>query len=345
MRLPSRNLNFKFHNRLKLLRSYINRNPISYGFPISISIELTSRCNLACTMCSRTFNLPLEERDIDFEVFKKVINEGKEKGVEALLLYGCGEPLLHPKIVEMVKYCNFLGLKTHLATNATLLTEEISKNLIEAGLSFVIFGIDGATKDVYEKYRLGARYEQVVKNIKTFLGIKRRFNSGVFVEIQMIKMRENFKQIALFEKQWKIKGVNSIRIKEDEVKREDLALGNSEETKRSGLCVFPWLGPLPIGANGDIIYHDWSQRPMTLNVMRNSLEEIWNSDEMQLLRIAHLKGNFKDYPECAHCKSTRPLFPFSIGSFIINNHALRKYLHIVEYAARFLKMPIFSSKI
>jgi len=81
---------------------------------------------------------------------------------------GFGEPLLHPGIVDMVARVKPLSTSVELITNATLLTPDLSKRLITAGLDILWMSLDGATPDNYADIRLGAALPQVLENIASF---------------------------------------------------------------------------------------------------------------------------------------------------------------------------------
>ncbi len=78
---------------------------------------------------------------------------------------GLGEPLFHPRTIEMVARIKQLGATVELITNGTLLTEKRSRQLIEAGLDILWVSIDGATPESYTDVRLGAALPKVLKNI------------------------------------------------------------------------------------------------------------------------------------------------------------------------------------
>ena len=89
-----------------------------------------------------------------------------------------GEPLLHPKLPEFIKYAKMKGiLETIINTNATHLNEKKSEELIEAGLDLIIYSFDGGSKKTYEKNRPGRfkknNFEDVYKNIKNFHKVKK----------------------------------------------------------------------------------------------------------------------------------------------------------------------------
>lgn len=159
----------KLKNKLLLLRSYILRRPYSDGIPSHFVVESTNKRNLSCPMCSRSMSPSFGH--MGFELFRKIVDENRD-AIELLLPFGAGEPLMNPRIFDMIAYCKRAGIKTELSTNATLLNREMSLKLLDSGLDYLILAFDGATPEVYEKYRKGAKFEKVRQNILEFLRLK-----------------------------------------------------------------------------------------------------------------------------------------------------------------------------
>jgi len=132
-----------------------NENPkkqIVGDFPIHLDAESTRRCNLRCPMCPRTIKLergePLEEDDMDFRLYKKIIDEGSENGLCSVKLCYLGEPLLCKDLPKMVKYAKENGIiDVMLNTNGVPLTERMSEKLIKAGLDKLFISFDSHIKE------------------------------------------------------------------------------------------------------------------------------------------------------------------------------------------------------
>jgi MoaA/NifB/PqqE/SkfB family radical SAM enzyme len=136
--------------------------------PTRIWVEASSHCNLKCSFCGNR-ELPRGDRGyMDFELFKRITDECSGKCGQFNLFHR-GESLLHPRIGEMVRYAGSRGIRTRMNTNATLLTKEMSKELIESGLDILSFSFDGYDPATYEANRPGAVYEKVLANILGFL--------------------------------------------------------------------------------------------------------------------------------------------------------------------------------
>ena len=142
-------------------------------FPLRIWIELSSRCNLSCRFCVNK-NLPSHQRgDMDFSLYKKIIDEIAGK-VHDVNLFHRGEPLLNKNIVPMIAYANKKGVRTRIHTNATLMNKELDRKMILAGLDLISFSFDGYVKEIYEKNRTGASFEKSLANIVDFLKVKKK---------------------------------------------------------------------------------------------------------------------------------------------------------------------------
>ena len=150
------------------------------NFPIHLDIENTSCCNLACPMCARTHDKWGGEENgmMNMDIYKKIIDEGAENGLCSIKLSLRGEPLLHPNVVEMVKYAKEKGiLDIYFNTNAMLLDERMARALIEAGLPRISISIEGITAEEYEASRPKAKFETLLQNIKKLNQIKQELNS------------------------------------------------------------------------------------------------------------------------------------------------------------------------
>ncbi len=133
-----------------------------------IYIEPTSLCNLACRTCIRNvWDEPLGS--MSAEVFSHILSGIKTLPSPPVVFFGgYGEPLLHPHIVEMVLQAKTAAASVELITNGTLLTRELSRQLIEAGLNTMWISLDGVSPENYADVRLGAELPTIFENISHF---------------------------------------------------------------------------------------------------------------------------------------------------------------------------------
>ncbi|MFX1236385.1 MAG: radical SAM protein [Promethearchaeota archaeon] len=135
---------------------------------LKLYIEPTNKCNLACRTCiRRTWNEPMGM--MSEKVFDQVIDGLKTFSPSPTVFFGgFGEPLSHPNIIEMIATVKKLGSKVELITNGTLLSKELSKKIIKAGLDILWVSIDGASPESYADIRMGAELPKVLENVAQF---------------------------------------------------------------------------------------------------------------------------------------------------------------------------------
>ena len=140
-----------------------------------VYVEPTTRCNLTCRTCIRNaWEEPLG--DMSEQVFERLL-EGLAafEPLPGVLFGGFGEPLAHPRILDMVGRVKALGApKVELITNGCLLNQETSHSLIEAGLDTLWVSLDGVRPESYGDVRLGALLPQVLENLRGFREVRRR---------------------------------------------------------------------------------------------------------------------------------------------------------------------------
>jgi MoaA/NifB/PqqE/SkfB family radical SAM enzyme len=157
-----------------------------------VYIEPTNRCNLACSMCMhRTWDEP--QGEMSWEVFTSIQDSLKRlTEIPTIFFGGLGEPLSHPKIIDMISQVKAQQAKVELITNGTLLDEGCARKLVESGLDRIWISIDGASPDSYADIRLGATLNEVVDNVRR---LKRLRSGGHFpkpeIGIVFVAMKRN----------------------------------------------------------------------------------------------------------------------------------------------------------
>lgn len=314
------------------------------AYPMTLIVENTAKCNLECPMCPRELGYYPPE-DFDFELFKRIIDEVRSQ-TELVFPWGAGEPLMNPDIYRMVRYCKDAGIYVVISTNGTFLNEKSSHQLIDCGLDNLIIAVDGTTPEVYEKYRKGAKFDKVVKNIHQFLKVKKERASKMFVVLQMVRLPDNRHQVRDFHKMWSIEGVDEIRIKEDEIVFTEVALEERiHHDRRRHPCYQLWQGPAMVNYKGDFYpcCHMWQEEPIG-NVNEEPLFKLWNSRKMKKLREAHLSGDLSDYPDCQNCHAPNPRLPVILGSFMVDMFKIRQWIPKMEKMAIFYNIPLFRDR-
>ena len=323
-------------NRAKLLASYLGRRTRVNALPVEYIVETTAKCNLYCPMCPReTHKQPKE--DMADSVYTRLV-EAAGRSAEHMMLIGLGEPLLDPKIFDRIAFCDQHKVFTLLSTNGTLLDKAATERLLDTNLEHITLSFDGSTKESFEFYRKGAKFEKVRDNFVHFARRKHERKSKIQVVVQMVRMERNWDEVEEFSRFWRaVSGVDEVRVKADEtdLMRPDAAHAPQDWQHP---CHYLWRGAMYVKHNGDIYpccqSYNLGGAPVG-NIGQSPLPEIFNSPAMVEMRQAHVSGRAGDIPVCANCRTAIPHPILVAGSLLFHGRTVRKLLPWVERLAYF----------
>ncbi len=141
--------------------------------PDIVQIESTNLCNAKCVFCPRD-EMHRRQGIMDIDLFKKIVDECAALGITHVRVHNYGEPFLDRQLVEKVRYAKLKGIKeVGMISNGSLITEELARGMIEAGLDAINISVDAAGKDVFERTRLNLDYDTVTGNVRTLARLRR----------------------------------------------------------------------------------------------------------------------------------------------------------------------------
>jgi radical SAM protein with 4Fe4S-binding SPASM domain len=280
---------------------------VDEGFPLHLDIDASAACNLRCPMCSRTImlkkNKSIQSAHFDFDLYKRLIDEAAELGIYSVKYNWLGEPLMNPRIVDMVKYAKDKGIEdTMMNTNAVLLSEKMSRDLINAGLDKLFFSFDSPYKESYEEIRVGAKYEDVLTNIKRFREIREEMGSlNPTTRVSMVLIpgkNENFidDYVKLFSDI-----VDAIAYDDFIDHEKDCSfLDEKKDTRFSCAQLWQRIFVRPDGSIG-ICCRDHYTACGIGNINNMTLKEAWNSPVLKEIRDKHQNMKWHDVKLCSRC--------------------------------------------
>lgn len=315
---------YRGFNAFKVVLGYIIsrilKRPLCFGFPISISIEPTTSCNLRCPECPsglRSFTRPTGMLQED--LFKGTIDE-LEKSLLYLVFYFQGEPYLNPKFLDLVRYASEKNIYTATSTNAHYLNNENAKKTVESGLDRLIISIDGTSQETYESYRIGGSLEKVLEGTKNIVKWKKNLKSKTpHIIFQYLVVKPNEHQIEELKVLANEIGVDEVGFKtaqiydykngsplipENSKYSRYKPTGNGTYSLKNKLlnncwkmwhsCVVTWDGKVvPCCFDKDANYQ-------LGDVTKVSFREVWNSDAYNNFRKALLKSR-SQIEMCKNC--------------------------------------------
>ena len=270
-------------------------------YPLHLDIELSAVCNMKCRFCFQNGLLKGPLGFMPVELFKKIIDEGKERGLCAAKLQVRGESFLHPQLFECISYAKAAGIMDlQITTNATLLTEDNYDPLLDSGLDGLIVSYDHHHKespgDSYDFRRVETNIQQFLEHREAvgsttpWVRIQASIEDGE-PEIIKAEIRQKFPEAECIA----VNRIHAFDYKEeaypDLLKNYDLLP-----------CNYP-MQRLTVYWNGDVTVccMDYNNRFNFGNVNQQSIHEIWNSAKFLGFRESHTGKLRSELPICNRC--------------------------------------------
>jgi MoaA/NifB/PqqE/SkfB family radical SAM enzyme len=161
--------------------------------PLFATLAVTYRCNYRCVFC----DLPQRARgDPPLEVLVERLEALALRGVLAVGLTG-GEPLLHPRLFEVIAAARRLRLLAHLNTNGSSLARARVEPVLSAGLHSINVSLDGARAETHDTLRgVPGSFEQIRATVRELLA--RRRGRGPRIGLVMVVGRGNHREVLPF---------------------------------------------------------------------------------------------------------------------------------------------------
>ena len=134
--------------------------------PRLIAWELTRSCSLNCRHCRAAAERGPYEGELTLDEIKRVVDNVAAHFNPIMILTG-GEPLLRPDLLDIVRYIKSKELRPVLATCGTLLTEELARDIREAGVERISVSIDGPDAEIHDGFRgIPGAFEASMKGLE-----------------------------------------------------------------------------------------------------------------------------------------------------------------------------------
>ena len=272
-------------------------------FPPCLQIEPTSVCNFRCIMCyqsDKSFSNKSNGfmSNMSLDLYKKVIDEVEGK-VEAITLASRGEPTLNKDFKKMLNYSNkkFLALKIN--TNASMLDENMIHAILSTDIQSIIFSVDAADKETYEKIRVNGKFDKIMKNLKLFAQIRKDHysKSKHIVKMSGVKISKN-QSMKSMERQFQELAdvIAFVNYSPWESAYDNEPNDLKHACKELWTRMFVW-------ADGKVNPCDYDYKSILSkwNAKDTSISNIWNSREYNDLRQKHLNQKRSTIEPCVRC--------------------------------------------
>ncbi|HEV8132383.1 MAG TPA: radical SAM protein [Acidobacteriota bacterium] len=167
--------------------------------PYFVQVEISSVCNLSCTMCPLTLGETLSSRRVGHmpvELHNKLFLLAKKIG--HVLFAGYGEPLLTPGFLELLEQLDAMGVNTSFSTNATMVSAPIAERLARIGnLQNINISIDSPDPEIYSRIRGGPLEAALdgLRNLTAAFAGRKLASGKTLLSVSSVAMRENLESL------------------------------------------------------------------------------------------------------------------------------------------------------
>ena len=278
------------------------RRKISSNFPIYILIEPVSSCNLKCGVCFQSDTSFIKKEymgKMDFDLYKKIIDEAVKNGTKALTFGSRGEPTIHPQIIDFIEYAKNKFLDFKIITNATKLSDELIHKILESNVNLLQFSIDSEDKETYEKIRKFSNFDKILQNVKNYNNIKKTYkNCKTVTRVSGLKVYETQSE-KKFHDFWSLYADEIVFKK---VSERWNTYNNKVDEDLTTPCRSIWER-MYIWFDGKVnpCDADYKSKLSYGNVKNSTIKEIWNSNKLNQLKNMHLKNDRSKIIPCDRC--------------------------------------------
>lgn len=148
--------------------------------PTSVRLEGSTLCQLNCTSCAMRLREygKLGKGYLKFKDFKEFIeNNNFVRNIE---LSNYGEVFLNPDLKEIIHYAGVEGIQITMnnGVNFNYVRDEVIEEMVRSGaVTSMTVSIDGASQEIYEKYRRNGSFQHVIENIRKLNAVKKKYHS------------------------------------------------------------------------------------------------------------------------------------------------------------------------
>ena len=173
-------------------------SPALRPYPAKLFVETTTRCNLQCPMClKQRQDAEFLEGDMSADIFMAL--SPALPTLEALVLNGIGEPLLHPRLDDFIRIAKekmdknaWIGFQT----NGLLIDRQRAMSLVRAGVDRICISVDAVSPATFSNIRQGGEFRNVEGALKMLHAAKKTYNDRLEIGVEFVLRRDNIDELA-----------------------------------------------------------------------------------------------------------------------------------------------------
>ncbi len=305
---------------------------IPLSTPMILFVDPASICNFECKFCPTSNHELIKETGrwqglMDFALYKKIIDDLKDfdEPLKVLRLYKEGEPFLHKRFADMVRYAKESGMVKYIdtTTNGYLLEPERIKPILDAGLDRINISVNAMSDQQFLTFSgVKVNFDKYVENIQNLYEMKGNCEVCVKIAGDFLTEEEKSRFFDTFGDYADRIFIENVAPCWPEFNVED----------RLGVEITKGIYDQPIGnvntcpyifystsVNSDgsvsLCFLDWAHKLLIGDVRKQTLKEIWGGKTLFDHQIFHLRGQRKENPVCGQCGQLAYCLPDNIDSY------------------------------
>jgi hypothetical protein len=293
--------------RRLLLRGGRERAP---HWPDIVQIESTNICNAKCVFCPRD-EMHRRQGVMEMPLFEKIVDECVALGITHVRVHNYGEPFLDRQLVEKVRYAKTKGIaEVGMISNGSLITEEIARGMIEAGLDAINISVDASGKETFERTRVNLNYDEVIGNVETLVRLRREMGRKRPKLILSFVRQDNSADEQAFIAHW---GTIADKIHVTDLHNWAGTLNQESDVRYP--CYRPWLTFTVLwDGRVSLCCADFDGRHILGDLRTSTIAEVWNGEAYRDVRRQHLEHGGPEI--CRSCDLPKKDSPLWIGRLV-----------------------------
>ncbi len=223
----------------------------------------------------------------------------------------------------MIRFAKNSGAKhVDFTTNGTLLTEDHIHGVLEAGVDMIAVSIDGFKRETYEDIRIGAKYDDVVANVRKLVDIRDQLKARTQIQLNFVCTKDTVGEARSFYRHWR-KTVDSFFF------IPFMGYAGTGDMSPIGVrgkrtkCYMLWyMITSSVEGHGGVCCQGDPDHVLDIgNLGERSFKDIWNGPEIKRIRDVHFRRAWGELPICAACDMTCPHTRWI-------RHSIATYFHV-----------------
>lgn len=315
---------------------------IPLSTPIILFVDPSNLCNFRCKFCPTGNHEIIKSTGrfngiMNFHIYKKVIDDLREfdKPLKVLRLYKEGEPLLNKNFDKMIKYAKDSEYVQYIdtTTNGYLLTEDLTKKILDAGLDRINISVNGMSDKQFLAFSgIKINFNKYVENIKEFYEIREdyKYNCEICIKITGGFLTDDEKTLFYntfgnYADRIFIENMAPCWPEFDVEYHSKISISKtrgiydqpiSDETEVNTCPYIFYMISINSDGSVSLCFLDWARKLIIGDVKNQSLKEIWFGNELSQHQTEHLQGKRKDNPVCSKCGQLKYCLPDNIDPYV-----------------------------